>query len=167
MSIGDLLRFYLIFTFTLRYNRQSKGGDPMISTKGRYALRVMLDLAEHAGDGPIPLKDVAARQEISKKYLEIIVRELVAGGLVSGVSGKGGGYRLTRRPEDYSVGEILELSEGPLTPVACLACGAEPCPRSGTCQTLPMWTEYDKMTREFFYGKRLTDLMKQSCADRT
>ena len=90
----------------------------MISTKGRYALRVMIDLAEHQGEDHIPLKDVAERQQISKKYLEIIVRDLVAGRLVSGVSGKGGGYRLCRRPEEYSVGEILELMEGSLATVS-------------------------------------------------
>ena len=133
----------------------------MISTKGRYALRVMLDLAQHRGDGPVPLKDVAERQEISKKYLEIIMKELVNGGLVSGVSGKGGGYLLLREPEDYSVGEILERTEGPMAPVSCLSCGAEPCPRADQCQTLPLWAEYDRMTKEFFYGKKLSDLMKK------
>ena len=134
----------------------------MISTKGRYALRVMLDLARHEGEGYIPLKDVAERQMISKKYLEIIVRELVGGKLIAGVSGKGGGYRLCRRPEDYPVGEILELMEGPLSPVACLACGAEPCPRAGSCETLPLWAEYDRMTHEYFYGKRLSDLIQKA-----
>ena len=131
----------------------------MISTKGRYALRVMLDLAQHPEADHIPLKDIAARQEISKKYLEIIVRELVAGKLVSGVSGKGGGYRLCRKPEEYSVAEILELMEGSLATVSCLACDAAPCSRAADCQTLPMWTEYDQMTRDFFYGKKLSDLM--------
>ena len=131
----------------------------MISTKGRYALRVMLDLAQHAGEGQVPLKDVAQRQMISKKYLEAIVKELVAGGLVSGVSGKGGGYRLCRKPEEYPIGEILELTEGPLVAVSCLAAGAAPCPRSAECPTLPLWAEYDKMTRDFFYGKRLSDLL--------
>ncbi|MBO4676753.1 MAG: Rrf2 family transcriptional regulator, partial [Oscillospiraceae bacterium] len=80
----------------------------MISTKGRYALRVMLDLARNGSGGYVPLKDIAARQEISKKYLEIIVRDLVSGNLVTGVSGKGGGYRLCRRPEEYTIGEIIE-----------------------------------------------------------
>ena len=131
----------------------------MISTKGRYALRVMLDLAEHEDAGCIPLKDAAERQEISKKYLEIIVRELVSAGFVSGVSGKGGGYRLCRRPEDYTVGEILERMEGSLVTVACLAEGAAPCPRAARCRTLPLWAEYDKLTHDFFYGKRLSDLL--------
>ncbi len=132
----------------------------MISTKGRYAIRVMIDLAEHDAEGRVPLKDIAARQEISKKYLEIIVKEMVAGGLVVGVSGKGGGYRLVRKPEDYAVGEILELMEGPLSSVACLASGDNPCPRKEACQTLPLWTEYDRMVHDFFYSKKLSDLIR-------
>ena len=132
----------------------------MISTKGRYALRVMLDLAENDQGHYIPLKDIAARQEVSKKYLEIIVRELVAGKLVTGVSGKGGGYKLCRKPEDYAVGEIIELMEGSLASVACLNCDAAPCPRASTCQTLPLWSEYDKLTHEYFYGKRLSDFLQ-------
>ena len=131
----------------------------MISTKGRYAVRVMIDLAEHAGEGNIPLKDVAERQDISKKYLEIIVKELVRGGLVSGMSGEGGGYRLCRSPEEYTVGEIIELMEGTLAPVACLAPGCPECPRKEFCKTLPMWTEYDSMVRGYFYGKKLSDLV--------
>ena len=131
----------------------------MISTRGRYAVRVMIDLAEHDSGAYIPLKDIAERQGISKKYLEIIVREMVSGGLLTGASGKGGGYKLCRRPEDYTVGEILELTEGPLAPVACLAAGAAACPRAAACQTLPLWTEYDQLTRDFFYGKRLSDLI--------
>ena len=131
----------------------------MISTKGRYALRVMIDLAEHEEEGFIPLKDIAARQEISKKYLESIVKELVAGRLVTGVSGKGGGYKLCRRPEEYSVGEILELTEGSLATVACLVGGAVPCPRADECRTLPMWAEYDRLTHDFFYGRKLNELI--------
>lgn len=131
----------------------------MISTKGRYALRIMLDLAEHQEDGLIPLKDIAERQQISKKYLEIIAKELVEGKLITGISGKGGGYRLLRAPEEYSVGEILELMEGSLATVACLACDAEACPRADSCQTLPMWSEFDRMTHDYFYGKKLTDLI--------
>ena len=131
----------------------------MISTKGRYALRVLLDLAEHAEEGYIPLRDVAQRQEISKKYLEIIVRELVGAGYVAGVSGKGGGYRLCRAPEDYCVGEILERMEGSLATVSCLDRSAAPCPRAGECETLPLWAEYNRLTHDFFYGKRLSDLL--------
>ena len=131
----------------------------MISTKGRYALQVMLDLAEHGEEGYIPLKDVAARQGISKKYLEILVKELVNGGLIAGVSGKGGGYRLCRRPEEYPIGEILERTEGSLATVACLSCGAAPCPRAADCRTLPLWAEYDRLTHDYFYGKTLRDLL--------
>ena len=120
----------------------------MISTKGRYALRVLLDLAEHPQEQPIPLKDIAERQGISKKYLMLI-----------GASGKGGGYRLARDPEDYSVGEILETMEGTLAPIACLENGAEPCPRADICDTLPMWQEYNQLVHDFFYSKKLTDLI--------
>ncbi|MBQ6376796.1 MAG: Rrf2 family transcriptional regulator [Lachnospiraceae bacterium] len=130
----------------------------MISTKGRYALRVMIDLAEQGSTGYIPLKDIAERQEISKKYLEIIVKEMVAGGLLTGVSGKGGGYKLCRKPEDYTVGEIIELMEGSLATVACLTPDAADCPRSSSCRTLPLWREYDKLVHDFFYSKKLTDL---------
>ena len=131
----------------------------MISTRGRYAIRGMIDLAEHNNGHYIPLKDIAARQEISKKYLEIIVKDMVTGGLLTGASGKGGGYRLCRNPEEYTVGEVLELMEGSLATVACLADGAMPCPRAGECETLPLWTEYDRLTHDFFYGKRLSDLI--------
>jgi len=130
----------------------------MISTKGRYALRVMLDIADHESEGLVPLAAVAERQGISKKYLEIIVKELVEGKLLLGVSGKGGGYRLTRRPEEYSVGEILERMEGSLATVACLKRGAEPCPRKKECRTLPMWEEYDTMIHDYFFSKKLSDL---------
>ena len=119
----------------------------MISTKGRYALRVMIDLAEHGGEGYIPLKEVAERQEISKKYLEISVQ------------GRGGGYKLCRQPEEYSVGEILELMEGSLATVVCLSKNAKPCSRAATCKTLPMWAEFDKMVHDYFYGKTLEDLL--------
>ena len=131
----------------------------MISTKGRYALRVMLDLAEQPGGDYIPLKDVAERQQISKKYLEIIVKLLVDGKLVEGVSGKGGGYRLCRRPQDYTVGEIIELTEGTLAPIACLAADAGNCPRKDRCKTLPFWHEFDTMVHDFFYSRRLSDLL--------
>ncbi len=132
----------------------------MISTRGRYAIRVMIDLAENDNGNAIPLKDIAARQGLSKKYLEIIVKDLVAGGLLAGTSGKGGGYKLCRKPEEYTVGEILELMEGSMATVACLMDGAVPCPRAAECETLPLWAEYDKMTHDFFYGKHLSDLVK-------
>ena len=131
----------------------------MISTKGRYALRVMLDLAQNGSDGYTPLKDIAERQNISKKYLEIIVKDMVSGGLLKGASGKGGGYKMCRKPEEYTVGEILELMEGPLSSVACLADKNIDCPRKDKCQTLPMWEEYDHMVHDFFYEKKLSDLL--------
>ena len=131
----------------------------MISTKGRYALRVMIDLAQNGERGSVPLKDVAERQSISKKYLEIIARELVKSGMIEGVSGKGGGYSLTRKPEDYRVGEILEIMEGSFAPVACLADDAVACPLAPGCHTLPLWKEYFQLSRDFFYSKKLSDLL--------
>ena len=134
----------------------------MISTKGRYALRVLIDLAEHRGGKPVPLKDVADRQDISKKYLEIIVKELVAGGFVSGVSGKGGGYRLNRSPEEYTVGSILKLTEGGLSAVSCTSQGASACSRTECCQAKPMWDRLDKMIDDFFEGITIADLLKDT-----
>ena len=131
----------------------------MISTKGRYAIRVLLDLAMQESDKYVPLKDIAARQEISKKYLEIIVKDMVNAGLLTGASGKGGGYKLCRKPEEYIIGEVLEVMEGPLTPVLCLATSTNNCPRRATCQTLPLWEEYAKLQRDFFYGKKLSNLL--------
>ena len=130
----------------------------MISTKGRYALRVMSDLANHDG-GAVPLKDVAERQDISKKYLEIIVKDLVKAGLVRGSSGKGGGYRLCRKPEEYTVLEIVEASEGPIVSVACLEAGAAPCPHAAECKTLPVWEQLDAITHNFLASKKLSDIM--------
>ncbi len=130
----------------------------MISTKGRYALRVMTDLAEQDAERFVPLKEIAKRQGISEKYLESIVRVLVKEGLLKGLSGKGGGYRLTRRPKDYTVGEILELTEGTLAVVACLEAGAEECERKPACRTFPMWERFNSMVREFFFGITLADL---------
>ena len=133
----------------------------MISTKGRYALRVMIDLAENENGSYVPLKEVAERQDISKKYLEIIAKELVGAGLLVGASGKGGGYKLCREPKDYTVGEILEAAERSLAPVACLGKDAEACPRAGICRTLPIWKEYDALVRDFFYGKTLDQLIQK------
>ena len=133
----------------------------MISTKGRYAIRVLIDLAENSRGEYIPLKDIAARQGISKKYLEIIVKDLVAGGILTGASGKGGGYRLCRKPEEYNIGEIIELMEGSLSPVACLAGKENDCPRKSACQTLPLWEEYDRLVHDFFYSKKLSDLIRK------
>ena len=131
----------------------------MISTKGRYAIRVLIDLAQNENGGYIPLKDIAERQGISKKYLEIIAKDMVSGGLITGSSGKGGGYMLCKKPEEYTVGEIIELMEGTLSPVACLAADRNDCPRKDVCMTLPLWTEYDNMVHDFFYSKKLSDLI--------
>ena len=131
----------------------------MISTKGRYAIRVMIDLAENKDNGLIPLKDVAERQDISKKYLEIIVKALVDADMVISASGKGGGYKLSRSPEEYTIGEIIETLEGPLSPVACLSDKKYECKRKGICKTLPMWIEYESLVHDFFYSKKLSDLL--------
>lgn len=134
----------------------------MISTRGRYALRVMIDLAEHIDDGFVPMKEVAARQGISLKYLERILPALSKSHLVEGVHGKGGGYRLNRPPKAYTVGEILRLAEGDLAPVACLVCGANPCSRNKNCKTLPMWRKFYTMTNEYFDSITIADLMDSS-----
>ena len=131
----------------------------MISTRGRYALRVMVDLAEHQGDGYLPLKEIAARQEISEKYLESILKVLVQHKLLTGQRGKYGGYRLTRPPEEYTVYRVLTLTEGSLAPVACLVPGAEECGRMASCRTLPMWQKLEGLIREFFEGVTIADLM--------
>ena len=130
----------------------------MISTRGRYALRVMIDLAEHLSGRYIPMKEVAARQEISLKYIERIMPLLTKAGLVEGQHGKGGGYMLRREPESYTAGEILRAAEGDLAPVACLGCGAQPCPRAAMCRTLPMWERYYKLTNDFFDSVTLAEL---------
>ena len=130
----------------------------MISTRGRYALRVMIDLVEHTKDGYVPMKEVAKRQGVSLKYLERILPALAKNQLVEGIHGKGGGYRLCRKPAEYTVGEILRLTEGALAPVACLACGAVPCSRKDSCKTLPMWSKFFALTNEYFDGITLADL---------
>lgn len=130
-----------------------------ISTKGRYALRVLIDLAEHNNGNYIPMKTVAERQNISLKYLEQILPVLTRHKLVETVHGKGGGYRLSKAPDEYTVWEILSLTEGDLAPVACLGCNAESCERAADCRTLPMWEKYYEMTKTFFSSVRLSDLM--------
>ena len=133
----------------------------LVSTRGRYALRVMIDLAENQKDGYIPMKTVAERQDISLKYLERILPSLVKSGYIEGIQGKGGGYKLCRKPEEYSVGEVLDLMEGTLSPVACLNGESNDCPRKYICKTLPMWTEFNDMVHAFFYGKTIRDLVGQ------
>lgn len=131
----------------------------MISTRGRYSLRIMLDLAERPQGGYTPMKEVAARQEISLKYIEKIVSLLTKAGFIEGVHGKGGGYRLCRAPEDITAGEVLRATEGELAPVSCLECGAKPCSRAAYCKTLPMWKEYYRLTNEYFDNISLADLL--------
>ena len=130
----------------------------MISTRGRYAIRFMIDLAEQPDGTLVPLGDTARRQGISKKYLEIVVKQLVAAGMVKGVSGKGGGYCLLREPHEYTALEVLQTTEGSLAPVACLRDGAEECPRRDHCQTLPMWTKFDSLVNNFFEDITIADL---------
>ena len=131
----------------------------MVSTKGRYAIRLMIDLAQQNTDSPVPLDAIATRQEISKKYLESIVKILVAGKLVKGASGKGGGYLLTRKPDEYTVLEILKLTEGSLASVACLEENADKCPRMDKCKTVSMWQGYDKLFNEYFSNITINDLL--------
>ena len=131
----------------------------MISTRGRYALRVMIDLAEQQTSRFIPLKEVAERQEISEKYLESIVKNLVQNGYLEGLRGKGGGYRLVKPPEEYTVGAILRLMEGSLAPVACLEQRAYPCTREQHCRTLPMWKQLYELVNNFFDGITIADLI--------
>ena len=132
----------------------------IVSTKGRYALRVMIDLAEKNNQERIPLKEIAERQGISQKYIEAIMTILSKHGFVDAVHGKGGGYRLNKKPEDYRVGDILRLTEGSLSPVACLEAGAEECPRKAECRTLPMWTKLDELVEGYLDSVRLSDLMR-------
>lgn len=132
----------------------------LISTKGRYALRVMIDLAEHQAQGYIPLKEVAQRQDISEKYLESIIKLLVKAGLLSGLRGKGGGYKLTKAPDLYSVGSVLRLTEESLAPVACLEGGSAACPRMAECRTLSMWRGLDKVIRDYLDNITVADLVK-------
>lgn len=132
----------------------------LISTRGRYALRVLLDLAENQTEGYIPMKKVAERQELSLKYIERIMPVLSKNGYVEGVHGKGGGYRLAKEPKDYKVGDVLRLAEGDLAPVACLGCNATPCKRAAECKTLPMWQEFHGLVNNYFDGITLADLLK-------
>lgn len=132
----------------------------MVSTRGRYALRVLLDLCDSAHGTYVPMKEIAEREGISVKYMEQIMPVLVKNGLVEAVHGKGGGYRLAVAPSECRVGDILRLTEGDLAPVACLSCGAEPCQRYADCKTIGMWREFNRITNEYFNGITLADLLK-------
>ena len=131
----------------------------LISTRGRYALRVMIDLAEHQGEGFIPLKAIAQRQGISEKYLESIMKLLVKAKLLNGLRGKGGGYQLTKAPEQYTAGSILRMTEESMAPVSCLESDAEACPRAAECRTLPLWKGLDKVINDYLDNFTLADLM--------
>lgn len=132
----------------------------IVSTKGRYALRVMIDLSEHQSEKYVPLKEIAARQEISEKYLENILKVLVQNGFLEGLRGKGGGYRLTRSPDQYTVGEILMLTEGSLAPVSCLTPNTPPCSRMANCRTYEMWKGLNDLISNYFDNITLADLAR-------
>ena len=134
----------------------------LVSTKGRYALRIMIDLAEHQADGYIPLKVIAERQDISEKYLESILKALVREKILTGLRGKGGGYRLAKPPERCTVGSILRLTEGSLAPVACLEDDAYQCPRMADCRTLPMWRKLNALVQDYLDGVTLADLTAEA-----
>ena len=134
----------------------------IVSTKGRYALRVMVCFAQRGGEEYIPLKEIAEAEGISQKYLESIMTTLSKAGFVDAVHGKGGGYRLNRSPEEYTVGSILKLTEGSLSAVSCTSQGAAACSRSECCNALPMWEKLDKMINDFFEGITIADLLKET-----
>ena len=133
----------------------------MISTRGRYALRILVDLAENQNEGYITLKEAADRQEISEKYLESIVKDLVKGKFIEGVRGKGGGYRLSRPAEEISVLDVLQSTDGTLAPVACLEEGSAPCSRAAVCKTLPLWKGLERVVSEYLSGYTIRDLAEE------
>ncbi len=132
----------------------------MISTRGRYALRVLAELAERAGNGYVPMKEIAECQGISLKYLERIIPVLSKNGIIEGLQGKGGGYRLVKPPEECRIGDILRLTEGDLAPIACLGHDAKPCERTFECRTYPMWAEFYRLVNDYFDGKTLADIIR-------
>ena len=133
-----------------------------ISTKGRYALRMLLDLAEHRQCGYIALKDIAERQNISKKYLEQIIPMFNNSGILKTSRGAQGGYQLAKSPDSYTLGEILRLTEGSLAPVTCLEGEENTCPRAGHCHTLPMWEKLDSLINGYLDSVSLADLLRQT-----
>lgn len=137
----------------------------MISTKGRYALRVMIDLAEQGKTDYIPLKEIAARQDISQKYLESIMTILSKKHLIEALHGKGGGYRLNREVQEYKVGDILRVTEGSLSPVSCLDCSGNPCENSSGCKTLPMWKKLNDIINDYLDSVTIADLIQNEITD--
>ena len=137
----------------------------LVSTRGRYAIRVMIDLAEHMNGKYIPMKEIADRQDVSLKYMTKIMQALTKSGMLDGQHGKGGGHKLNRDPEEYRVGDILRLTEGTLAPVACLDETDCKCDRSFECRTRPMWNELDKLISEYLDGITIADLMEGDTAD--
>ena len=135
-----------------------------VSTKGRYAIRVLIDLAEHIDQGKVPLKDIAERQEISLKYLETIMPSLVREGVVAGSHGKGGGYELLVPPSECMVGPILRMTEGSICPVSCLNDGSV-CDRAATCKTLPMWRKLDRMISDYLDTVSIQELMDNKISE--
>lgn len=132
----------------------------IVSSRGRYALRILIELAEIGSDSYVPMKTIAQNQGLSLKYLERILPVLAQNGIVEGLHGKGGGYRLCRKPEAYTVGEILRLTDD-LAPVSCLECGAEPCGRQEECRTIAMWSKMHSMINDYFDGITIADLMRK------
>ena len=137
----------------------------MISTKGRYALRVMIELAARGDETYVSLKEIAEYQQISEKYLEAIVKKLVSSGLVVGLRGKKGGYRLAIAPAQCTVAQVLRAAEGPLVPVSCLVEDGVVCPRNGRCETLPLWRELGRTIDNFLESVTLLQLIPQGGAD--
>lgn len=137
----------------------------MISTRGRYALRVLAELAEKSGNEYVPMKEIAERQGISLKYLERIIPVLSKNGIIEGLQGKGGGYRLIKQPEECRLGDILRLTEGDLAPVTCLEQGVKPCERTYECRTYPVWVEFYRLVNDYFDNKTLADIIRRdTCA---
>ena len=133
----------------------------IVSTRGRYALRVLVEMAEHSSDERIPLKEISEKQGISQKYMESIMTLLSKNGFVDAIHGKVGGYMLNRKPEEYRIGDILRLTEGTLAPVACLEKNAEQCPKQNVCRTVGMWRKLDELIESYLDSVTIADLMKE------
>ena len=133
----------------------------IVSTRGRYALRVLVEMAEHSPDERIPLKEISEKQGISQKYMESIMTLLSKNGFVDAIHGKGGGYKLNRKPEEYRIGDILRLTEGTLAPVACLEKNADQCPKQNVCRTVGMWRKLDELIETYLDSVTIADLMKK------